>query len=216
MKFNDTFSSTGQPATKAMYIAFEGMDRCGKTTQVRILAERIGAAVTREPGGQTALGAAIRQLVLQTDSDITPRCEALLFAADRAQHAHEFLRPTLNKGQHVISDRSLWSGAVYQGAARGLGVDAIVDLNYWATEGLVPDVVVWLDGGFNLHERDGQLDRIESQTSEFHNTAAAAFAELAEQHNWLRVDATGTIDEVATAVAEAVAPFFDAMLEVAQ
>src|SRR5262249_26617438 len=127
------------------YIALEGGDACGKSTQVTRLAAVLDAVVTREPGG-TRLGAIIRGILLDpANADLTDRTEALLYAADRAQHADELLRPTLAAGRHVVSDRSAWSSVVYQGHGRALSPEEVEGLSDWALAGCWPDLVVLLD-----------------------------------------------------------------------
>src|SRR5918992_1233844 len=131
-----------------MFVTFEGLDGSGKTTQAELLRERLEAdwrevVSTREPGG-TPLGESIRQLVLH-GSHVTPWAEALLYAAARAQHVEEVIRPALERGAVVVCDRYVDSSVAYQGVARGLGVTEIERLSAWATGGLEPDVVVVLD-----------------------------------------------------------------------
>ena len=139
------------------FIAFEGGDGAGKSTQVRHLVAALEAAgrevvVTRQPGG-TALGAALRDLVLHGEA-ITPRAEALVFAADKAQHVAEVVLPSLARGAVVVTDRYVDSSVAYQGAGRSLGVDEVAQLQGWAVGGLTPDltVVEWPDGGDANHE----------------------------------------------------------------
>src|SRR5574338_51379 len=129
--------------TGGVFIAFEGGDGAGKSTQVALLAEALRArgrvvTVTRQPGG-TALGAAIRDLVLHGDH-VSPRAEALLFAADKAHHVDQLVKPALARGEVVITDRYTDSSVAYQGAGRELGADEVHDLQMWAVGGLVPDL----------------------------------------------------------------------------
>lgn len=194
----------------ASYIAFEGGEASGKTTQGRLLAERLGAVLTREPGG-TPLGARLRELLLNTeDVALGARAEALMMAADRAQHLDEVVRPALDSGRHVVSDRSLYSSMAYQGAGRQLGVQAIAELNDWAVDQRRPDVVVLLTVPDTVAagRLDRSLDRIESAGAEFHQRVAEAFVEMAaaEPDRWLVIDGTGSVDEVETRLWSALKP----------
>ena len=124
------------------FIALEGADGTGKSTQARLLAEHLGAVFTREPGG-TPLGERIRDLVLDPDGDgPVNRAEALLMAAARAQHVERVVVPALAAGRDVVSDRYVASSIAYQGHGRDLGVEAVVAVNAFATDGLLPDLVV--------------------------------------------------------------------------
>lgn len=184
----------------ASYIAFEGGEGSGKSTQVRLLANRIGALVTREPGG-TPLGARLRQSLLGVgEAPVGFRAETLLMAADRAQHVVEIISPALAAGQHVISDRSAYSSLAYQGGARGLGVDDVRQLNDWALNGLWPDLVVLLDVDISsATERIlTPFDRLESEGDAFHAAVSATYRALAaaEPGKWIVIDGVGTIDEI--------------------
>lgn len=187
-----------------MFISLEGPDGVGKTTQVALLAERLAAhgvdvLVCREPGG-TGLGERIRALVLDhADFAVGDRAEALLFAAARAQIADEVIRPALAAGRWVLSDRYIDSSVVYQGVARGLGVEPVRDLSLFATDGLLPDrtlVLVGADHGID------EPDRIEAEGDGFRRRVAAGFeAVAAADPERLRIiEAAGTPDEVADRV----------------
>ncbi len=198
----------------ALYIVFEGGEGSGKSTQARILAERLDAVLTREPGG-TPLGARLRALLLHTKEadegvSIGARAEALMMAADRAQHIDDVVRPALAAGRHVVSDRSAYSSMAYQGGGRQLGIDAIGRLSDWAIDGQWPDVVVVLDVDSDTagQRLDRSLDRIEQAGDEFHKRVAGAFTEMAaaDPERWLVVDGHGSIDEVAEAVWKALEP----------
>src|ERR671918_64054 len=131
-----------------MFVTFEGLDGSGKTTQARLLQKRLDVdglevVATREPGG-TELGEQVRDLVLH-GGHVTPWAEALLYAASRAQHVEEVIRPALERGAIVICDRYIDSSIAYQGLVRGLGADQVRALNRWATGGLLPDKVFLLD-----------------------------------------------------------------------
>ena len=191
------------------FIAFEGGEGSGKSTQARILAEAIDAVVTREPGG-TAIGQRIREVVLGgEDADLDQRAEALLMAADRAQHVAEVIRPALAQGRNVVTDRFIGSSLAYQGHGRGLPVAEVAQLSAWATEDLQPDLVVLLD--LPLAESQGRLgrslDRVERAGAEFHGRVIAGYRALAaaDPGRWEVVDGSGPVDVVAEAVATVVA-----------
>lgn len=194
------------------FIVFEGGDGGGKSTQEARLSEALvqrGHEVvrTREPGG-TPAAEAIRGVVLNPEfTGLDDRAEALLYAAARADHAARVIRPALERGAVVISDRYLDSSVAYQGYARGLGADAIRDLSLWATDHLVPDLVVVLDVDPKVGlSRVGKPDRLEAEPLAFHEQVRAAFLDLAKRDpdRYLVVDARGTIDEVADIVRERV------------
>jgi dTMP kinase len=187
-----------------IYIALEGLDGCGKSTQAKRLAEHLDAVLTREPGG-TPVGGHIRAVVLNGTDPIDARAEALLFAADRAQHVADVIKPALDQGRHVVSDRSVWSSAVYQGVGRGLGVDDIISINQWATSGVLPDIVIYIDTPFFEHDNGSDRDRMEREKDTFHDDVRKGFRNLAAEHGWIRIDGNGTIDEVADTIATALA-----------
>lgn len=187
-----------------MYVAFEGGEGCGKSTQARLLAERLDAVLTFEPGG-TPLGAELRRLLLTPGgSPIGARAEALLMAADRAQHLDAVVRPALAADRPVVSDRSAYSSLAYQGGGRGLGVDAVRRLNDWVLDGCWPDLVVLLDLDPSLAAvRLGRgLDRLEQEGHRFHAAVRRTFLELAaaEPHRFVVLDAARPVDELASAV----------------
>jgi len=174
-----------------IFITLEGPDGSGKTTQIaylRSLFEREGYAVvqTREPGG-TPIADRIRSLILDpAHREMTARTEALLYMAARAQHTAELIRPALARDAVVISDRYTDSTLVYQGVARGLPQEALVWLNRFATEDLVPDLTLLLDGDSGklaqrLADR-GNRDRLDSEGLDFHQRVRAGFLRLAEQN----------------------------------
>ncbi len=193
----------------ATYIAFEGGEGSGKSTQAKVLAERLGAVLTREPGA-TALGARLRALLLDPgEAPVSPRAETLLMAADRAQHMHDVVEPALAAGRHVVSDRSVFSSLAYQGGGRQLGVDAVWRVNDWGLDGRWPDVVVFLDidPADASGRLDRALDRLEQEGDAFHQRVWAAYRELAtETRRWVTVPAVGSIESVAGAVWAAVEP----------
>jgi dTMP kinase len=200
------------------FIVFEGGEGAGKSTQVRRLVatlEAYGRSVidTREPGA-TPIGKKIRQLVLDPpDGDgppLSPRAEALLYAADRAHHVATVIRPALARGTIVISDRYIDSSLAYQGAGRTLPVDEIKWLSRWATGGLIPDLVVLLDidpaDGLRRAEDRGVMDRLEAESLVFHQRVRRAFLDLAaaDPERYLVVNATDPVDVIAFAVRERV------------
>jgi dTMP kinase len=193
-------------------IAFEGGEGSGKSTQAALLAGRLGALLTHEPGG-TEVGARIRAIVLDPDvgSGLAVRAEALLMAADRAQHVAEVIRPALDRGQDVVTDRFSGSTLAYQGYARGLSVEELARLSLWATGGLEPDVVVLLDvpatlAGARMKPRP---DRMEAAGDDFHRRVAEGYRALAaaDALRWRVVDGSGTVDEVEARVAAALETF---------
>jgi dTMP kinase len=170
--------------SRGVFIAFEGGDGAGKSTQAQLLGawlEALGHTVvlTREPGG-TAFGSAVRELVLHGDH-VTPRAEALLFAADRAHHVETLILPALARGDVVVTDRYVDSSVAYQGAGRHLGVGEVGELNGWATGGLVPTLTVLIDlpAEVGRARRGGVHDRLESESEDFHGAVRALFVALA-------------------------------------
>lgn len=193
------------------FVVLEGPDGSGKSTQVGRLAAALrdrGCTVveTFEPGA-TALGARIRALVLDGPASSVAgaapaaTAEALLMAADRAQHVAEVVRPALARGEWVVCDRFVPSSLVYQGIARGLGVAEIAAASRWATGGLDPDVVVVLDVADDVAEaRRAHTDRLEREAAPFHAAVRRGYRELAAEHGWAVVDADGSEADVAAAI----------------
>src|SRR2546423_3398120 len=176
-----------------LFVPFEGIDRSGKTTQGRMLCNvlREEAVQVREPGG-TAVGERVRELLKDPGVEIGPRAEALLFAAARAELCRHVIRPALAQGFAVVSDRFLDSSLAYQGEARGLGVDEVLEINRWATEGLVPDLTIYLAiDPIAAAARAGDGDRIEGEGLAFQERVAAAYERLAEADpgRWRRIHA---------------------------
>ncbi|MEY2958759.1 MAG: thymidylate kinase [Actinomycetota bacterium] len=193
----------------AAYIAFEGSEGCGKSTQARRLAEAIDAVLTRETGG-TAIGRRLRDILHDTSvTDLDHHAEALIAAADRAQHVAEVVRPALAAGRHVVSDRSVYSSLAYQGYGRGLPVAEVRSVNQWALVDTWPDLVVLLTVPADVAaERMSrrELDRFEQAGDEFHSRVDAGFAEMAEDdpEHWVVVDASGPVDDVSRSIRSAV------------
>jgi dTMP kinase len=184
------------------FLVLEGGDATGKTTQTARLAARLRAEnrdvrQTFEPGG-TELGGSLRHLLLDGGGTVEPEAEALLMAADRAQHVLEVIRPALARGEWVVSDRFVPSSLAYQGVGRGLGVPAIELVNGIATGGLEPDLVIVLDLPPEVAiERFGAArDRLEEEDDAFRLAVHEAYRDLAGSRGWVLLDAAGTIEEV--------------------
>ncbi len=183
---------------EALYVALEGWEASGKSTQADLLAAVLDAVRVREPGG-TSLGAGIRSLLLDGE-EVSPRAEALLFAADRAHLIETVVRPALESGRSVVSDRSFLSSLAYQGHGRGFGVEELRHLNLWALGGTVPDLVVYLHMPLELAAaRMGrERDRLESEAEVFHRAVVEGYSELAraDPEHWVEVNAEGSVAEV--------------------
>ncbi|MGI9116600.1 MAG: dTMP kinase [Gaiellales bacterium] len=189
-----------------MFVSLEGPDGVGKTTQAALLAERLRAAglevvQCREPGG-TELGERVRALLLDPAVTMGDRAEALLFAAARAEITQEVIAPALARGAWIVCDRFIDSSLVYQGLARGLGVEPIRAASLFATDGVLPARTLVLHG---VNRRDDEPDRIEAAGADFHERVAEGFLALAElEPERVRlVDARGTVDEVGTRIWDA-------------
>jgi len=198
--------------TTGFFIAFEGGEGAGKSTQTELLSkcladEGFSVVVTREPGG-TPTAEKIRSVLLDpTITDMPDQAEALLFAAARADHATNLIRPALENGSIVICDRYLESSVAYQGYGRNLGGTYIRELSEWATQGLLPDFTVYLDvpAQVSIERRNG-TDRMEIQSLDFHMQTQQAFRDLAKnsQAAHIIVDATLPIDGIAGLISTAV------------
>ncbi len=193
----------GTGLTRGRFVVLEGIDGCGKTTQLEALRQWLPSSglmapgarlvVSREPGG-TALGQALRELLLHPPQGVQPlpRAELLLYAADRAQHVEALLLPALQAGDWVLCDRFTGSTAAYQGYGRGLPLALIDTLETLATGGLQADLTLWLDVSLaeSRRRRGGRpADRIEAAGEVFQTRVAAGFATLAAQRGWIRVEA---------------------------
>ena len=187
-----------------MFITLEGLDGSGKTTQARLLGARLEAegtevVLTREPGG-TPLGEEIRNLLLH-GGDVAPWAEAALYAASRAQHVEQLIRPALARGATVICDRYIDSSVAYQGIARGLGLERVLDLNLAAVGGLMPDRTILLEIGVaEAASRMGHdLDRIEREGDSFRDHVAAAYRDLARRFpaRYVTVDGVAAPESIA-------------------
>jgi dTMP kinase len=208
----------GEPQSprSGRFLVLEGIDGCGKTTQLDALSRwlpssgllPIGAdlVVTREPGG-TALGRALRELLLHPPEGATPSdvAELLLYAADRRQHVEEVIRPALKAGHWVLCDRFTGSTAAYQGHGRGLPLPLIAQLEALATDGLEADLTLWLELPLEISlRRRGQrsADRIEAAGEAFLQRVGDGFARLAAERGWHRLDARRSPEEVTQACRE--------------
>jgi len=200
-------------------LALEGIDGCGKSTQARSLAATLGARLTREPGA-TDLGARVRELLLAPDAPATsPRAEALLLAADRAEHVHQVLAPALTAGEWVVTDRYAGSTIAYQGYGRGLDPMALRALIAWTTDGLAADLSILVDvpvevAAARLAAGPGgaeRLDRMERLGPAFAARVREGFLAqvAAEPDHWLVVDGEAAIPDLAAHIVDAVRARFD-------
>ena len=191
--------------TTPLYIALEGLEGCGKSTHAKRLGEHLNAVITREPGG-TRIGSLLRAILADPENvDLDRRTEALLMAADRAQHMAEIIKPALDRGQHVVSDRSIYSTLAYQGYGRQLGTEALLSISTWALNDRLPDLVIYIDVptdvlNARLAKRD--LDRFEREGADFFARIAEGFRELraADPDRWVIIDGTVPKDDVEAAI----------------
>jgi dTMP kinase len=189
----------------SVYIALEGPEGCGKSTQAKRLADAIDAVLTRETGG-TAIGERLRTILHDvTVIELDARAESLIVAADRAQHVAEVVRPALDAGRHVVSDRTVYSSLAYQGYGRELPIDELRSINDWAIRGTWPNLVVLLDVPIKVianRMKSRQLDRFERAGADFHARVAGGFAAMAagDPDHWAVVDASRSVTEVAAGI----------------
>jgi len=194
------------------FVAFEGIEGSGKSSQQRLAAEALGKReialqVTAEPGG-TGLGVHLRRLVLHSEDTVpTPRAELFLYLADRAQHVEQVILPELEAGRVVLCDRFTASTLAYQGYGRGLDLDAVERAESWARGGLTPDLTLLLDCPVSVGlERASGPDRFHAETVAFHERVRAGFLALAENQRdtWRVIDSTRPQAEVHEAVMRAI------------
>ncbi len=195
--------------SRGCYITLEGAEGCGKSTHAARLAAALDAVLTRETGG-TAIGQRIRTILHDTAiTNLSHRAEALLVAADRAQHIDEVVAPALTAGRHVVSDRSVYSTLAYQGYGRGLSLAEVRRLNKWAVGTHWPDLVLLLDADPAVLERrmrGRQLDRFEQEGDAFHQRVRDGFQHMAESEpeRWVVIDGSKSMDTVERAIRRAV------------
>lgn len=207
----------------APFITFEGIDGCGKSTQLRLLASALRlrgmeVCVTREPGG-TPLGARLREVLLEADEQVDPLAELLLFAADRAQHVRALVQPALQSGRVVLSDRYADATVAYQGAGRGFSAAFVEEVVTLATGGLMPDLTLVIDlpvaesrARAQRRRRNGlELDRLDAEDTTFHERVREAYLQLAarEPERIRLIAAAGAVEETHARVLEIVIPFLE-------
>ena len=207
---------------KGRFLVFEGIDGCGKSTQINQLIKWLPNSgfmpkgsilhATREPGG-TSLGIALRELLLHPPKNISPEplTELLLYAADRAEHVSQVILPVLEKGDWIISDRFSGSTISYQGYGRQLNLESIRELEQIATQGIVPDITFWLDLSVEdslVRRMERNHDRIEAEGIDFLTKVAYGFKVLAQERNWTRVPANLNQDLVTKKIQESLTEYF--------
>jgi dTMP kinase len=208
---------------RGKFITFEGIDGSGKSTQLRMLASELrlrgfDVLTTCEPGG-TPLGRRLRETFLETEETVAPLAELLLFAADRAQHVNFLIKPALENGKIVVSDRYADATAAYQGAGRGFDKETIKQVIRLATGGLKPDLTLFFDlpvavavSRTTSRSNDGEKkNRMDSETFEFYERVRASYLKIAaeEPERFRVVDASGSIDEVKAKVLQVIKAFLD-------
>ena len=214
---------TNPTPARGRFVVLEGIDGCGKTTQIEALQQWLPSSgllppgarvvVSREPGG-TALGQALRKLLLHTPGEAAPvpRAELLLYAADRAQHVETVLRPALERGDWVLCDRFTGSTWAYQGYGRGLMKAMIRDLEFLATGGLMADLTLWLDVSLIdscFRRREQLADRLEEEGVAFLRRVSDGFERLADQRGWTRIAASKPAAAVTAACCRAMVRHFE-------
>ena len=201
-------------AERGTFVCFEGGEGSGKSTQARLLSERLAGEgyvplLTFEPG-DTPVGKELRRIVLSPETgELSHRTEALLYSADKAEHVDTVVQPALDRGEVVITDRYVDTLLAYQGSGRELRIEEVEEVARWATHGLRPHLTVVLD----VDPREGLgrfegRDRIEAEGLEFHDRARSCFLELAtaDPDHYLVLDARHPVDEIAAAIAERLEP----------
>ncbi|PPF82182.1 dTMP kinase [Subtercola sp. Z020] len=208
---------TESATPRGLFVTIEGGDGAGKSTQAALLADWLAASGrtivrTREPGG-TEFGLEVREIVLHSRGQISDRAEALLYAADRAQHIATKVRPALERGEVVIQDRYIDSSVAYQGAGRVLDGGEIRRLSEWATEGLRPDLTILIDldeahARERLDRAEKRFDRLEAEKSDFHTRVRASFLAIAadDSERFLVVDGALPPDVISAQIRERLAP----------
>jgi dTMP kinase len=209
---------------RGKFITFEGIDGSGKSTQLRMLAgtlrsRGVDCLTTREPGG-TPLGRRLREAFLETEETVAPIAELLLFAADRAQHVELLIKPALEEGRIVISDRYADATYAYQGAGRGFPEETVNQIIELATGRLKPDLTLFFDISeetaiqrMRARKEVGEnVNRMDVETAEFYADVRAAYLRIAgrEQQRFRVIDANGSVEEIQTRVLEIVAPLIEA------
>jgi dTMP kinase len=204
------------------FITFEGIDGCGKSTQLRLLASELRVrglevVTTREPGG-TRLGQRLRAALLDVEEQVDPLAELLVFAADRAHHVRTLLSPALEAGRIVLSDRYADATVAYQGAGRGFKPDLIREIVQLATDGLVPDLTLLFDlsvaeSALRTRRRVASKnnDRLDSEDAEFHTRVRNAYLEMAkaEPERFRTINARGPVQETHETVMDIAIPFLE-------
>lgn len=201
-----------------IFITLEGGEGAGKTSLMKVLAEKISAkwpdrllVTTREPG-QSSIGREVRNILLNGDH-VEPRAEALLFAADRAQHVHEVIAPALYEDGIVLCDRFVPSSLAYQGIARNLGEKEVRALSDFATQELEPDLVFILDldpeVGLSRKQQQKELNNMELEDMSFHKRVRDAFLDLAEANGYVVIDASASPHDVAAEVWQHIINFIE-------
>ena len=192
---------------KSLFITMEGSDGCGKTTQIELLKKKFEdlgceTIISREPGG-TAISEKIRNIILDNSNiNMSYITEAMLYAAARAQLVEEVIRPALESGKIVICDRFVDSSLVYQGIARGLGIERIAQINSYALKDLKPDITFFLDlppvKAMQRKRKQAEFDRIENEKMEFHNMVYEGYKKIAEiyKERIISVDASQSIEKI--------------------
>jgi dTMP kinase len=209
---------------RGKFITFEGIDGSGKSTQLRMLAGELlvrgfDVLTTMEPGG-TPLGRRLREAFLETEETVAPLAELLLFAADRAQHVNLLIKPAIEEGKIVISDRYADATVAYQGAGRGFPEKTINQIIKLATDGLTPDLTLFFDVSVNkailrTNSRDAEgierKNRMDAETTEFYERVREAYLKIAEKEpkRFLIVDANGSVEEIKAKVLEIVSQFLE-------